>query len=563
MTSTDRTNAGRLLDLLDKAYQAPDSPERFDDLLEAAKSYFFGTDGAEIAPHVPHAIDFDARLAPHIERIQRLLDESGAAARQDAQAPFARLVIAPGGRILSGNSAAAAFLSAQFPCALEALDLGRESCRKILGALATLSPGETSALHLMTETGSKPAIAICRRVAPEDGGGLELALSHVEWTQERIAFVASALDLTGSESGILAGILSGASQSEIAAARGRSIETVKAQSKSILRKTGCAKMSDVAQLCASIAFLLAASGRGAARTPASAPAPMANILPLGNGRELGYYRYGAARGRPILHFHALLQGPFFIRSFTDCLSDIGATLYAPSRPGFGATTPAPEALYEASAIEDLIALCGHERLDSVLFLVHQGGVSHAYRAAARLGERVKGMVMVGGGIPIDEKKHLAHMDRYTRVAAAASRYAPSVMELITRIAVANYRKRGERRFLEDFYAGSSADLRSLREPEIAGVLERGLAHLIAQGPKAFVADGRSAMADWRADFERATCRTHWLHGEEDQVMGADFVREWVTGRSNHPVEIVRGAGYNILHTHPHLVLDAIREALCW
>ncbi|MEZ5927426.1 MAG: hypothetical protein R3C55_02955 [Parvularculaceae bacterium] len=52
-------NPMRLLDLLDSAYAAPNEPERFDELMEAAKRYFFKTGGEELAADIPHAVEFD------------------------------------------------------------------------------------------------------------------------------------------------------------------------------------------------------------------------------------------------------------------------------------------------------------------------------------------------------------------------------------------------------------------------------------------------------------------------------------------------------------------------
>lgn len=558
--------SGRFLDFLDRAYDAPAQPERFEALMEAAKAYFFDDAEAALTPDSAHFAAFDARLAPHIARIQALLDGAGAARSIAApeSAAYGRFVLAAGGRVIAGNDAARAFLSAEFPCGIDALNLDYQSRKRLSGALA--GDAEASAIiRLVNETGDGGgAIAFCQRAGEGGESRLEISLSHIAWTDEIIAQVGRALGLTEAEADVLYGLVEGQSQAEIAHARTRALDTVKSQAKSILRKSGCTRMSDVVQLAVSTAFLLGASGRAAPTRAAAARVETPLFLDVGGGRELGYYVHGAPRGAPVVYFHGSLQGPFFRQSFVDGLKALGVTLYGPSRPGFGATSPAGKGLsFDEATVNDVERLFDHEGLNDVLFLVQHGGVSHAYRAAARLGDRVKGLVMIGGGVPIDEKTHVPHMDRYTRIAAAAVKHAPAMMELISRIAISVYRRRGYRDFLKDYFACSPADLAALGEPELYSIMEKGLDHLIGQGPKTFVIDGASQMADWRADFERVNARTFWLHAEDDPILPVRFVRDWVTSRTNHPVETAPEGGYNFIHVRADLVLEKLRDALGW
>ena len=557
----------RLLDLLDSAYAAPNEPERFDELMEAAKRYFFKTGGEELAADIPYAVEFDGRLAPHIDRIQSMLDATSLAPAGRSASAYGLFTLAAGGRVIEGNEAASGYFAARFPCDLTALDLDPASRKRLSAALADKSGGdEPVIIRLEGQEQPNTAIALCRRTGEGAGARLECSLSHVVWTDELVSAVGEALGLSEAEAGVLSGLLRGLSHAEIAEERGRAADTVKAQAKSILRKSGAERMSDVIHLATSVAFLLKTAQREPAAPAVTRPAAASEerCFKTASGRNVSYHVCGAERGAPIFYFHGSLQGPFFLNSFVNGLNDLGATLYGPSRPGFGGTDPAGKGeTYDAATISDIAEICAREKLDDILLLVQQGGVSHAYRAAAALGDRIKGMIMVGAGVPIDEAAHLPTMDRYTRIAAAAVKHAPAVMELITRIAISVFKRRGYRRFLEDYFAGSPADLSALSDPELYAIMERGLDHLIAHGPKTFVTDGASQMADWREDFERVKARAFWLHAEDDPILPAPFVQEWVRARTNHPVETAPEGGYNFIHKRSDLVLAAIEDALDW
>ncbi|MEZ5894351.1 MAG: alpha/beta hydrolase [Parvularculaceae bacterium] len=554
MPSKDES-AGSFLTLLDKAYDAPSRPERYADFMEAARALLFAADGATPSP--PHVLALDEKLAPHLDRIEALFAATPAPSDHDGAA-VAHFTAGPGGRIVSGNSAAEAFFGATFPCGLDALGLTHDSERKLAAACAA---AEDSLVLLMSERHGGAAAGLCAR----KGAQTDVSLSYIEWTAETVSFIARALDLTETETGVLSGHLRGLSQNDIAAERGRSAETVKAQTKAILRKSGCAKISELSRLAANIALLRIAQGEKPPLRPyAFDPATNApQSLALSCGRTLSYYVYGAKGDFPLLFVHGSLVGPFMTRRMGEGLAALGVTMYAPSRPGFGETTAAARGEYDAATVADALALADHIGAKELIVATIHGGVSHAYRCAAALGERVKGMVMIGAGAPIDDRKHLRHMNNYTRIAAAAAKYAPAVFEMITSIGIAAYSRRGARDFIDEYFADSAVDRDTLRDQEIYTLVEKGVAHLVDQGARTFVDDGASQMADWSSDFDSVHARALWVHAEDDPVLKAHFVEEFVKARSNHPVETVAEGGYLLLYRRPEIALDAISRALKW
>ncbi len=169
------------------------------------------------------------------------------------------------------------------------------------------------------------------------------------------------------------------------------------------------------------------------------------------------------------------------------------------------------------------------------------------------------MLVVSGGIPIDDSRHFEKMNAYTRVAAATARYAPSLMEMIGKIALSYWKKKGTDALLRRFYKGAKSDLELLTDRQILPLLYQGLGHLTQQGLKAFVLDGGSIMKDWQSCFEITPNCRHWLHGENDPVVHADYVARSLQNQQTLNLNIVPEAGQCLLHRNWDLVLEHLSE----
>lgn len=564
----------RLLNLIDKAWDAQ-SEDGYSAVIAAAREYLFvREDEPKLAPDIDDTRDIDPRVERQIARIQDHMDRHAAqgsgAGHEDIGVLFAQMTLLPAGQIVEANAACATLFDGP-PQHLSDLGLDHASVKSVQSVLANLAEGvspQRHILHLLSEWDDRPIFALCHLVTVERHGArlraLRLSLSYVQWTPQILSHLAAAMGLTKSEAEVLGLLLEGVPQKDIAARRDRSVDTVKAQIKSILRKAGTARTTDLVQLCCGIAFMLNVSrdsGEPITEIAARDDIKVEQFLRLRDGRTLSFHVYGAEFGRPVLFFHGQIQGPYFTRAFCDGLKRHNIALYCPSRPGFGHTDAAEsDAAFNQTVLKDTLELVAHIGAPRLPFIVLQGGVSHAFRAAGALGPACQSMLMVDAGIPIEEA-YIAKMERQTQLAAYAVKYAPSVLNLVTRVAIATHRK-NLRGFLEKLYKDAPIDLATLEIPELRGVQERGAAHVIAQGHKAFINDGRAAMQNWHNDFE--ACREtpqHWLHPSDCPIMKAEFVTDYVGARTDHRVEIVPNAGYTLLHTHGDLVLSALAQHL--
>lgn len=576
----DISQSDRLLVLLDKAYEAPFRPDSFDEMMKAAHEFYF-SDEQDTSYHELKNADYEDNptIISHLNRIERLLGERELENRSYSsninRPSLIALLIDPETGIVEGNSLAKDFFRHKFPIHINALNLDKTSSNTLMRlSKSTLKDSHFSneiCLIRRKDSADETAyLAKCGRwINPEAPGGgstrgLAVSIAHFEWNSNALQFCQSMFGLSDSETEVLAALLNGLSQTEIAEKRGRSVETIKAQSKSILRKSGCRKTTDLLVLATTYGMLVDPSVAITSGAKSEMPdiARPDRIFVRPDGRRISYGVYGDMSGKPVLFIHGLVQGPFFPSDMVADFTQSGIKIIAPSRPGFGKTdAPLNWKDFDHVVIDDMKLLLPELTDEPLTIVAHQGGVSHACRIADALKEQTRNMLMVGAGIPIDEKRHIAHMGVQTRIAALGVKYTPRILETMVQIGITNWLRKGLKPYLEHLYSNSPTDQDFLDDPRIYAVCEAGILHMVEQGAKALIHDGKAAMADWEADYTRLKCPIKWLHGTKDPIMRVDFVEDFVSAHGDAEIELIEN-GANTMHVvHSKAFHRAIKEAV--
>ncbi|AUC54845.1 hypothetical protein CDO87_17430 [Sagittula sp. P11] len=564
--------SSKLLQFLDAAYEAPFDPGNFDEVIDSAAAYLFAS-ASDPAParHVRQGLH-DPLIESHSDRLQKMLEAQEAEARTRPAAlvkeRLAALVIDHKGTCI-GNSNAASLFGLTFPCALDDLRLAGETAaylRRVLADARRNLPMETDAAVLEMQDGERVVARITQHqhVDPDSGetsSGLAVTIARVAWDEDSLPLIQGAFGLSVSESEVMLEILRGRSHAEIAELRDRSVETIRSQAKAILGKTGFARMPQLIAILNQMA-LFSEPGILPEAAPHVPAMPDALRLDVGEGRRLAYRQFGRAGGLPVLFVHGYITGPYFNAPLIEGFTSMGLEVLAPSRPGFGqSSVPRDWGAYDDVVVSDALALVEARCGAPVLIVAHQGGVSHACRIARALGPRCRGMLMVSAGIPIDDARHVRHMNLQTRVAAIAARYTPSMFAMLLRIGIAQFNRIGHVAYLNKFFHGSDADIEALKRPEILDLYRRSVHHMITQGTRHMVTDGRAAMADWGGDYEALKVPIRWLHGSADPVMGVGFVQEWAEAHGHGPVDVVEGGASSMLWVNADRVLQALARLI--
>lgn len=567
--------AGRLLALLDHAYDAAEKPDALAALFVEADTFFFPRSAEKgVATDLREAGEASKLLDRHIARLQTLIDRAeigmNGSARLSGGPQLATLVVSADGRRTVGNDVAADLLGCTFPKAIGDLGLTPQAVQRLDECLSQLRRGSFTRSQIVTlhhVDHDKTLLAKCTRLetrlpSGETRRGLSIVINHFAWRDDVLQGAAASFGLTPAELALLSCTLAGMSYPQAALALSKSPETLKAQGKSILRKVGVTQMSDVIRLMFDYAYF--AERQDLPSRDSTVRHVIRNdceIIPCPDGRQIGIRRYGKVGGRPLLFFHGLYQGPYLSAALNDSLARCGYEVFAPSRPGFDRTSPpARWTDFNATVTSDVLAVCRHHDLSQVDFVVHQAGISFACRAAGAMKERVGAAIMIAAGVPIEDHM-LKTMNIEARVAGAAARYAPAVFDMLLRLGTAKWRRQGAFAYLSNLFEDGSPDRETLNDPVNGPVMENGVYHMISQDAQTIVADGKSAMSDWEPEYPNLPERQLWLHGAHDPVMNHRFVQAFLARWSQPPAIVYPDRGGDVLLGAADDVVERIQRFL--
>jgi pimeloyl-ACP methyl ester carboxylesterase len=119
-----------------------------------------------------------------------------------------------------------------------------------------------------------------------------------------------------------------------------------------------------------------------------------STITLADGRTLEYAEFGDPDGIPVLYLHGTPGTAGCGAVIAGAAKAHGVRLLAPSRPGYGDTTPAPPGLTSAAA--DTLELADRLALDRFQVMGTSGGGPFALALAALAPQRVTSVAVLGG-----------------------------------------------------------------------------------------------------------------------------------------------------------------------
>jgi pimeloyl-ACP methyl ester carboxylesterase len=152
-----------------------------------------------------------------------------------------------------------------------------------------------------------------------------------------------------------------------------------------------------------------------APAPYTTPDRPGRIIPLPDGRALGFAEWGDPAGRPVFLFHGTPGSRLSRHPDESLVRAAGVRLITVDRPGYGLSDPRPgRRLLDWPA--DVAALAGALRLERFALVGVSGGGPHALACAYASGERVTAVALIGGAGPMDDAAARRRMMWVNRVA---------------------------------------------------------------------------------------------------------------------------------------------------
>ncbi|WP_163846145.1 LuxR C-terminal-related transcriptional regulator [Pseudooceanicola aestuarii] len=512
-----------------------DFPEHWEELTRR-----FRRDGARPEDLVAGGVDFIA----HFKRVATLLDQARDTAPDRAEevqlSRFARNAAFAADadlRILAVNPAAAEAFGATPGSNVAGLPLDPDGGDGLAGEIRRLlrpDSGEDSGM-LRVRGGADQHLILVQLSVIRPARSAPFAVvvtSELHWPAEAEETLRDAFGLTRAETDILRELTQSRSLRDIAAKRGRSLETVRSQIKTLQSKTECHSQAELLRLVLSVMEI----GTGVQPAVIGTPAEAGNVsrgyatlkdrpflrLDRPGGRIMEYLVLGDPGGRPVVY---LCSNFGFCRwpaaAETHALRQ-GLAVLVPIRPGYGASTPLQRDADVLSEVAgDIAALMDHAGAERAPFLALDDDVIFAARFHRDFPGRITALIAPAGTLPQSLPEQIERMGRWHRFALASARHTPQLLPFMIRAAFAMARRMGKRRFLETIY-GPDGSVRVLTQtPEIFEAVAVGSD--IVLGPRTEAATAFSTEMllvhgmDWSAEMQALNGRvpTCFLRGDKD------------------------------------------------
>ncbi len=378
-----------------------------------------------------------------------------------------------------------------------------------------------------------------RRVALPNGEPVIAAVtSDIRWPSGFEGILRDAFGLSGAEIEVTRLLLDCSSVKEVADARGRSVDTIRAQIKTILSKTEVHGQVELVRLILSM-MDIAAVTQDETSIPKAISAGSGGLQPLpyhtifnAEDRRLDYLLLGDPSGIPVLYLGTEFS---FVRWHADAEAEAakrGLRIISPVRGGYGASDPIPDdAPFCRTVATDILAVLDAENVKNLPVVAFGDDTLFAIEVENIRPGTVNAVVAPGGALPYLNRQQVERMDKWHRFIQAAARYTPNVLPFLVRMAMKLIRRVGLPSFLKTVFSSSVADSRTLQLPGVTDALIAGCETAVSEEYDASEAFTRQTMFeqdDANVDFIHSAkdkFPVHYLCGLQDPSMPAQTLAE--------------------------------------
>lgn len=570
---------------LDEVYDVALDPARYQTFIETWERAL-GPMRGQVEFGAPRLLD-DPSTLRHFDRAVAILDRVNVSADgagiQAVLSPFGRVpaMLADAQmRLRAVNDDATALFGVRAGSALTELPVSPADIpvirRTVLG-LCMGADGDGSMLRLHAEDAPGGAILVrLQRCTSNEGEPLVvIATNRIAWAEGFGEVLHDVFDLTPAETEVVRGLVELGSITEIARQRGRSVDTIRAQIKSILFKTETHSQIDLMRIVWSALDMLRRPESGSDAVPALVSRGHKTLKSIGydsltrpDGRRVTYLKLGDPLGRPVVYLSLDLGLARWPASAEREAARRGICVIVPVRPGYGATSPVlPKVDYDAALIDDTLHILDAEGVTRCPVLTMGDDSFYGFRLAGTQIDRFSAVIACAGVLPITRHEQFARMEKWHRNVVATAKYTPHLMMFFTKLGNWFVRRIGKRKFVDAVFGSSPADLAIFADPEVSEAMIVGSEIVLTDAFSAHEAQVRSLVGgksgDWSADVERLKGRMPVIlvNGLQDQQVHPDTLAEFRQDFDWIEYRIIEQAGQLVFFQEWRMVLDLIEEHL--
>ena len=525
--------------LIEAVYDAVLDHARFEELL--------GLVLALVEAAVEEQGGLDDTLVTHFERAEFILgriarpEPFGSSDDSAPGTPLDPMIIATrDGRILSTTPVAERALGLRPGSTLSDLVMHADSMSRLEALLKRGDDDEHLVLRATRIDDTRPLTFSARLVPMEDSSqhGVALQELSMQFSPATVDLVMRSFGLTRAETEVLSHLAEGLTPAEIADARVRSIETIRAQIRSLVAKTDASHVTDLVGLALGAAQV-APSGPDLRRGP---DGPR-RLVRLHDGRVIDLVEHGDLQGRPVLFIHGCLAGRRLPDRADAALRKDGIRLLCPARPCHGASDPLPEVSDQALAA-DWCALLDTLGIRECHAVAYDTGVCITWRAVPHMQGRLSSLTGLATLPPLTDWAALAGMPMQQRIFPTLARLSPALVGYLARIGDRRLREAGREGFAEIVFKDAPKDIEMCRDPDLLRLFWEGHLFHVENGSESFIGDVfQSVMTVPDLDLP-----VHLLHGRDDTTIAPRTIQRFAD-QHGLSIDWIEGAGHTLPFSH--------------
>jgi len=418
--------------------------------------------------------------------------------------------------VLELNEAAAKVLRSSKGAALSRISLDEVDRAALSRQCARMLSGEgpvSSVFRVRAADEGHFIVFHMKRVVLSAGEPVVVAVtSDLSWPVGFGDILGTAFVLTKAEVDIVRLLVECCSLKEIAETRGRSVETVRGQLKTILSKTETRTQVELVRLAMSMMDI-------ATLTTETNPGP--RIISEGfealdavpfvtvdapEGRSLDYLVLGDPKGTPILYLHMDFGFVRWSASAERSAKEQGLKIIAPVRGGFGnSSSISKKGEFGRQVAQDLLTVLDAEKAPPCPVIAM--GADHLFAIELDLLRpgQVSAIVAAGGVFPFVRPQQYERMHKWHRFIQAGARYTPQVLPFLVKAGFHLAKRGGKRAFVHSVFGDSQADIDTFEDPEVFEAMITGSEICLSENHNAHNAFARQALfehSDAAADLVR-------------------------------------------------------------
>ena len=581
MGSQDPNSPNGNDELIARLYDVALDPARYEDLLDHWEQTIGPMRGAQLGPGM--GLLDDASIREHFARADQFLDKIAENEPRDER----KLLIAHFDKVaalLFSNDLKIDKLNPSAELALEVTegqslydlpidDTDRRAFGDRVAQILHTRSDEPVVFRVRSTTSGRFIVFHMHRCVLKDSTPLVVAItSEVHWPPRFGGILKSAFEFTKAEIDVVRLLIECCSLKEIAEKRERSIDTVRAQLKSILAKTETNSQIELVRLIISMMDIAGHTQSEAdGSILVSAGAGQLKELPFrsvetADGRRVDYLILGDTTGNPCVFLpldFGLVRWPAQAEAaaFQQRLKVI-----VPVRAGYGSSSPLPRKAKVAETFCDALRVilqtlgvtrCPLVTLGSDSFLGFHFAQAHP--------EMVSGMIACAGTLPLTRAEQYDRMEKWHRFILAGARYTPHLLPFLVKAGFALARRLGKRGFVQSVYCNSPADVAAIEDDEIFVAIAIGSEVALSQEHSAHEAFARQASeterTNWRPVVEASIGRfpITFMNGDQDPEVPKETLAEFVESYEGINFEIYENEGQLIFFRKWPLVLKKLTE----